>query len=179
MEKQILEALQNINNKLDRHDNEFKTINSKLDKHDNKFKAISSKLDKHDNEFKAINSKLDKHDSEFKAINSKLDKHDNEFKAINSKLDKHDNEFKAINSKLDQHDVKFDEQKLILTSVRSAQEDTTAKINEMTLQNTKDFSDVKEQINNLTITIDLLKNESWQNKHDIHRIKTTMDLKKY
>jgi arginyl-tRNA synthetase len=87
------------------------------------------------------------------------------------------NALQDINKKLVEHDEKFDEQRLLLTSLRSAQEETTAKVDALAAKSATEFDEIKEKINNLNISFDLLKDESWQNKHDIHRIKTTLGYK--
>ena len=56
--KLILNSLNQINVKLDKHDEYFKAINSRLDKHDECFKEMRIELDSHNENFKIINDQL-------------------------------------------------------------------------------------------------------------------------
>ena len=46
----------------------------------------------------------------------------------------------------------------------------------MKLQNAKDFNEIKEQLKNQEDSIEILKDETWNNKKSILRVQKTMGL---
>jgi len=83
---------------------------------------------------------------------------------------------KEHSKKLDEHTETFKEHGQILRALRSGQESLKAEMSEMKLQNAKEFGEIKEQMKDMGASIDLLKEESWTNKKDIHRVKKTLGM---
>ncbi|EIJ80400.1 hypothetical protein PB1_08572 [Bacillus methanolicus PB1] len=102
-------------------------------------------------------------------INEKLDDQ-------SKKLDEHSailNEHSAI---LEEHGETLKEHGRILKALRSGQEAPKAEISELKLQNAKDFGEKRNQIKDIEVSIEILKEESWKNRVDIRRIQKTMGL---
>lgn len=78
--------------------------------------------------------------------------------------------------KLNGHDQKFAEQRLILDALMNGQESLKAEMSELKLQNAKEFGKIKEQVKDVVTSIEILKEENWNNKKDIRRIQKTMGM---
>ncbi|MBS4192276.1 hypothetical protein KHA94_23300 [Bacillus sp. FJAT-49705] len=50
-------------------------------------------------------------------------------------------------------------------------------MSELRLQNTKDFGEIKDQLRNTEVIVEILKEETWKNQKDIRRIQKTMGIK--
>jgi hypothetical protein len=75
-------------------------------------------------------------------INDKLDNH-------GQKLDNHGESIQLIHEQLKEHSI-------ILGSLKTSQEAFKAELSESRLQNAKDFGDIKEQIKEIEVSVDLL-----------------------
>lgn len=64
----------------------------------------------------------------------------------------------------------------ILSGLRNGQEVLKAEISELRLQNAKEIGEIKEQLKGIEDSVGVLKEDTWQNKKDIHRIKKTMGM---
>ncbi|MYL46681.1 hypothetical protein GLV94_13605 [Virgibacillus halodenitrificans] len=100
------------------------------------------------------------------------------------KLDKHDKRFESINKRLgtlkqtqDNQSATLQEHGQILTALRSGQEYLKAEMDGMKVSNAKEFGMIKNQLEDQSAKMEILKDETWSNKVDIHRIKNTMGLK--
>ncbi|MFB4164959.1 hypothetical protein ACE1TI_14290 [Alteribacillus sp. JSM 102045] len=65
----------------------------------------------------------------------------------------------------------------MLSALKTGQEELKAEIDGMKRQNAKEFSDIKDRLENLEASYDVLKDETWTNKRDVYRIKNTLGLK--
>ena len=88
---------------------------------------------------------------------------------VMSKLDEHSQTLENHGSQLKEHGQ-------ILTALRAGQDHLKAEMDGMKLANAKEFGEVKEQINTIAINQEILRNDTWTNKVDIHRIKKTMGM---
>lgn len=77
--------------------------------------------------------------------------------------------------KLDEHGQKLQEHSQMLTALRSGQENT--EFDGIRIENEKEFGELKEDLKTTTIKLDLLRDDIWTNKVDIHRIKNTIGMK--
>lgn len=82
-----------------------------------------------------------------------------------------------MNSKLDAVSETQKEQSVILGALKSGQEALKAEINELRLQNAKDFGELKERMDKQEVSMEVLEIETWNNKKEIHRIQKTMGMK--
>lgn len=77
---------------------------------------------------------------------------------------------------LEKHSLVLADHGQILNALRHGQESLKAEISELRLQNAKEFGEVKEQIKNIEISNELLKEDIWNNKKDIRKIQKTMGM---
>ncbi|EKN63822.1 hypothetical protein P9E76_14535 [Schinkia azotoformans] len=77
---------------------------------------------------------------------------------------------------LEKHSLVLADHGQILNALRHGQESLKAEISELRLQNAKEFGEVKEQIKNLEISNELLKEDTWNNKKDIRKVQKTMGM---
>ncbi|MFE8697270.1 hypothetical protein ACFYKT_13075 [Cytobacillus sp. FJAT-53684] len=88
---------------------------------------------------------------------------------INGKLDRQEETLKLQGETLKEHTG-------ILSGLRNGQEVLKAEISELRLQNAKEIGEIKEQLKGIEDSVGVLKEDTWQNKKDIHRIKKTMGM---
>ncbi|WML46179.1 hypothetical protein [Neobacillus sp. PS3-40] len=81
---------------------------------------------------------------------------------------------KQILTLLQQMNEKLDDHSLILGALRNGQESLKAEFSEMRLQNAKEFGEIKAQIKNHEDSIEILKEESWNNRRSILRVQKTL-----
>ncbi len=62
----------------------------------------------------------------------------------------------------------------MLSALKTGQEELKAEIDSVKVQNAKEFSEIKDRLENLEASHDVLKDETWTNKKDIYRIKNTL-----
>lgn len=134
VEKQILAALQQINDKLDSH-------SKILESHSEMLKEHSGILKEHSEMLKEHSVILKSHSEMFKIQGETLKEHTR-----------------------------------MLSALKTGQESLKAELNEMKLQNAKDFGEVKEQLESHETSIEILKEDIWNNKKDIRRIQNTMGM---
>ncbi|HHW36140.1 MAG TPA: hypothetical protein GXX18_02380 [Bacillales bacterium] len=77
---------------------------------------------------------------------------------------------------LEKHSLVLADHGQLLNALRHGQESLKAEISELRLQNAKEFGEVKEQIKNIEISNELLKEDNWNNKKDIRKIQRTMGM---
>ena len=109
-----------------------------------------------------INDKLDSH-SEI------LESHSEMLKEHSVMLQNHSEMFKIQGETLKEHTR-------MLSALKTGQESLKAELNEMKLQNAKNFGEVKEQLESHETSIEILKEDIWNNKKDIRRIQKTMGM---
>jgi septal ring factor EnvC (AmiA/AmiB activator) len=95
---------------------------------------------------------------------------------MNKKLDQLDFTLKEHSETLKEHGETLKEHSRILSALRTGQEFLKAELSEMKLQNVKDFNEIKEQLKNQEDSIEILKDETWNNKKSILRVQKTMGL---
>ncbi|MEK5389666.1 hypothetical protein NSQ59_04670 [Margalitia sp. FSL K6-0131] len=134
VEKQILAALQQINDKLDSH-------SEILESHSEMLKEHSGILKEHSEMLKEHSVILKSHSEMFKIQGETLKEHTR-----------------------------------MLSALKTGQESLKAELNEMKLQSAKDFGEVKEQLESHETSIEMLKEDVWNNRKDTRRIQNTMGM---
>jgi len=86
-------------------------------------------------------------------------------------LNKHSQILSDHSQKHEQHTTQFNEHAQILSALRTGQEHLKAQMDEMKITYAKEFGDLKEQVSQVSVNQDLLREDVWQNKVDTHRIK--------
>jgi len=104
-----------------------------------------------------------------KQINDKLDKHSEILKSHSEILTVH-NELITLQSET------LKEHTRMLSALKTGQDSLKAELNEMKLQNAKEFGEIKETLKNHETSIELLKEDCWNNKKDIRRIQKTIGM---
>ncbi|GIN73957.1 hypothetical protein J14TS2_44320 [Bacillus sp. J14TS2] len=89
-------------------------------------------------------------------------------------LNEHTSILQAHSQKFAEHDQKFAENKQILDALRHGQESLQAEMSELRLQNAKGFGELKEQIGEIELSVELLQEETLGNKKDIRRMQKTL-----
>ncbi|MFJ7726835.1 hypothetical protein ACIQXV_11790 [Neobacillus sp. NPDC097160] len=97
-------------------------------------------------------------------------------KQIFTLLQQMNNKLDRLEGTLKEHSETLKEHGRILSALRTGQEFQKAELSEMKLQNAKDFSEIKEQLKNQEDSIEILKDETWNNKKSILRVQKTMGL---
>ncbi|MBT2720752.1 hypothetical protein [Bacillus sp. ISL-46] len=115
-----------------------------------------------------MNNKLDHLDFTLKEHGEMLKDH-------GEMLKEHGKMLKEHSETLNEHGETLKEHGRIL-ALRTGQEFLKAELSEMKLQNAKDFSEIKEQLKNQEDSIEILKDETWNNKKSILRVQKTMGL---
>src|SRR5699024_2415799 len=100
----------------------------------------------------------------------KLDEH-------SKKLDEHTRIPSEHSQKRDEHRNTLDEQGQILGALRVGQEHIKAEMDRIKVANAKEFSRVKKGMDDFSTNIELLREESWEHKNEIRRIKKTMGIR--
>lgn len=77
---------------------------------------------------------------------------------------------------LGNHSSQLKEHGQILTALRSGQEYLKAELDGMKISNAKELGEMKKEGNTVSINQKLLRDETWENKVDIERIKKTMGM---
>jgi len=96
---------------------------------------------------------------------------------IMEKQDEHSQILDEHSQKHDNHAAQFKEHGQILSALRTGQEYLKAEIDAMKMTNAEKFGNMKEQISQISANQDLLREDIWQNKVDVHRIKNTMGMR--
>lgn len=109
-------------------------------------------------------------------IKSKLDEHSQILQEHSQILGEHSQILGEHSQTLENHGSQLKEHGQILTALRAGQDHLKAEMDGMKLANAKEFGEVKEQINTIAINQEILRNDTWTNKVDIHRIKKTMGM---
>lgn len=99
-----------------------------------------------------------------------LDEHSRILKEHSEKHDEHSAQFK-------EHGIQLKEHGQILTALRSGQEYLKAEMDGMKIANAKEFGSIREEVSLISTNQELLREDTWANKVDIHRIKNTMGMK--
>ncbi len=109
-------------------------------------------------------------------IKSKLDEHSQILKEHSQILNEHSQILGEHSQTLENHSSQLKEHGQILTALRAGQDHLKAEFDGMKLANAKEFGELKEEINTISINQELLRDDTWTNKVDIHRIKKTMGM---
>lgn len=123
---------------------------------------IMIKLDKH-------SQKLDEHTRILGEHSQKLDEHTRILGEHSQKLDEHSQQH-------ENHNTQFKEHGDILRALRTGQEYLKAEIDGMKISNAREFGALKEENSQIFTNLKLLREDTWENKVDIHRIKNTMGM---
>ncbi len=97
-------------------------------------------------------------------------------KQIMEKLDEHSGILGEHSRILGEHSQILGEHSQMLSALRTGQEYLKAEIECMKNSNAKEFGSMKSGMDNFKIDIKILKDQSWENKADIERIKNTMGM---
>ncbi|WP_249869239.1 hypothetical protein [Oceanobacillus saliphilus] len=124
-----------------------------------------------------IIGKLDEHGEALDEHSSILSKHTSILNEHSSILDKHTGILNEHSKKHEEHSEQFKEHGQILAALRNGQEYLKAEMDGMKIANAKEFGSLKEEISLISTNQDLLREDTWASKVDIHRIKNTMGMK--
>ncbi|HLR80831.1 MAG TPA: hypothetical protein VK119_09700 [Bacillota bacterium] len=110
-------------------------------------------------------------------IMTKQDKNSKKLDEHSKKLDEHTRILSEHSQKLDEHRTTLDEHGQILGALRVGQEHIKAEMDRIKVANAKEFSRVKKGMDDFSTNIELLREESWEHKNEIRRIKKTMGIR--
>lgn len=102
-------------------------------------------------------------------INEKLDSHSEILREHSETLNSHT---EILNS----HSETLKEHTRILGALINGQESLKAELNEMKLQNAKDFGEIKEQLKSHEVSIEILKEDTWDNRNEVRKIQKTLGM---
>lgn len=131
---------------------------------------VMGKLDEHSSILNEHSSILNEHSSILKEHSSILDEHSSILKEHSSLLKEH-------SSILDGHSSVLEDHSQMLRALQSGQEHLKAEFDGMRIATAKEFAELKEEQGNISTNFELLRDDTWANKVDIHRIKNTMGMK--
>ncbi|RDW20737.1 hypothetical protein [Oceanobacillus chungangensis] len=109
-------------------------------------------------------------------IMEKQDEHSRILGEHSQKLDEHSQILHEHSKKLDEHKSQLNEHKQILSALLTGQDYLKAEIDGMKLANAKEYGDIKEEISIISTNQELVRNDTWANRVDIHRIQKTMGM---
>ncbi|MCL6570880.1 MAG: hypothetical protein K6T88_04255 [Bacillus sp. (in: Bacteria)] len=109
-------------------------------------------------------------------MNDKLDNLEGTLKEHGGILKEHSGILKEYSGILKEHSETLKEHSRILSALRTGQEFQKAEFSEMKLQNAKEFGEIKEHFKNQEDSIEILKDETWNNKKNILRVQKTMGI---
>ncbi|HHY72395.1 MAG TPA: hypothetical protein GX497_04055 [Bacillus bacterium] len=132
-------------------------------------KQILELLQKMDEKLTVQGQTLEKHSQILESHSQILENHTQILENHTQILENHSNI-------LAEHSLILADHSQILNALRHGQESLKAEVSELRLQNAKEFGELKEQIKNLEVSNELLKEDSWNNKKDIRRIQRTMGM---
>jgi chromosome segregation ATPase len=115
--------------------------------------------------------------SMFQQIIGKIEQMDENIQQTNGQIKQINGQIEPIHAKLNEHSEILKEHGVILGGLRNGQELLRAKMSELRLQNAKDSGELKEQIEDTKVDVDLLKEDNWSNKKDIRRVQQTMGMR--
>ncbi|MEW9676253.1 hypothetical protein ABRT01_08740 [Lentibacillus sp. L22] len=104
------------------------------------------------------------------SIAERLDGMDKRFDRTDERMDGFDQTLKMQGETLKEHGQ-------ILRALQSGQAYLKAEIDGMKIANAKEFGSLKEALDDHAAKLELVRDDTWANKVDIHRIKTTMGMK--
>src|SRR5699024_3444228 len=110
-------------------------------------------------------------------IMTKQEKNRKELDEHRKKLDEHKRILSKHSQKLNEHRTTLDEHGQILGALRVGQEHIKAEMDRIKVANAKEFSRVKKGMDDFSTNIELLREESWEHKNEIRRIKKTMGIR--
>lgn len=109
-----------------------------------------------------VMDKLEEHGKILGEHGDKLDEH-------TKILGEHGKELKLQRTQLTEHGQ-------ILNALMTGQEHLKSEMDGMRVSNAKEFGNLKEKIDNVATNQDLLREDTWENKVDIRRIKNTLGM---
>src|SRR5699024_10565838 len=124
-----------------------------------------------------IMTKQDKNSKKLDEHSKKLDEHTRILSEHSQKLDEHTRILSEHSQKLDEHRTTLDEHGQILGALRVGQEHIKAEMDRIKVSNVKEVSRVKKGMYDFSTNIELLREESWEHKNEIRRIKKTMGIR--
>jgi hypothetical protein len=81
-----------------------------------------------------------------------------------------------MNETLEEHSLILKEHSSILSALKTGQEYLSAEISEMRLQNAKDFGEIRAILKNHEESIEILKEDNWNNRKATLRIQKAIEL---
>lgn len=125
----------------------------------------------------AITERLDSMDKRFDDIDARFGEVDKRFDGMDSRFSEADKRMEGFEQKLEMQGETLKEHGQILRALRTGQEHLKAEIDGMKISNAKEFGSLKEALDDHSVKLELVREDTWANKVDIHRIKTTMGMK--
>lgn len=95
---------------------------------------------------------------------------DQRFDGVESRMDRFDQHLGLQSEQLNEHGQ-------LLKALQTGQEHLKAEIDGMKVSNAREFGTLKESLDDHSVKLELVREDTWANKIDIHRIKTTMGMK--
>jgi hypothetical protein len=109
-------------------------------------------------------------------VNEKLDNFGAKLDEHGEILKEHGKILKEHGEILKEHGEILKEHSFILGALRNGQEVLKAEISEMRLQNAREFGEIKSQLTTHEDSIEILKEDSWNNRSSILRVQKTLGL---
>ncbi|WP_100010075.1 hypothetical protein [Lentibacillus sediminis] len=109
-------------------------------------------------------------------VKAQLEEHSKQFKSVDEKFESIDNQFKSIHEKLDINSVRIRENRDIITAVLAGQEKLKAEFDGMQISHQKEHASLKEENNDISDGLKLLKEENWNRKLEIQRVKNHIGI---
>lgn len=146
--------------------------------------GITNRLDGMDQQFKEVDSRLGQIDKRFGEIDKRFDQIDKRFEQIDQRMDRMDQRFEQMDKRMDGFDQKLElqgetlkEHTHMLSALQTGQTHLKAELDGMKVANEKKFSSFGESLEDHSAKLEVVRDDTWTNKIDIHRIKTTMGMK--
>ncbi|MGY0691472.1 hypothetical protein ACW2QC_01620 [Virgibacillus sp. FSP13] len=139
--------------------------------------AITERLDSMDKRFDGIDVRFGEVDKRFDGIDGRFGEVDKRFDGMDSRFGEVDKRMEGFEQKLEMQGETLKEHGQILRALRTGQEYLKAEIDGMKVSNAKEFGSLKEVLDDHSVKLELVRDDTWANKVDIHRIKTTMGMK--
>ncbi|WP_106496240.1 hypothetical protein [Lentibacillus sp. Marseille-P4043] len=162
-EDQIIGMLEAITERLDSMDKRF-------DGMDGRFGEVDKRFDGMDGRFGEVDKRFDGMDGRFGEVDKRFDGMDTRFGEVDKRME-------GFEQKLEMQGETLKEHGQILRALRTGQEYLKAEVDGMKVSNAKEFGFLKEALDDHSVKLELVRDETWANKVDIHRIKTTMGMK--
>lgn len=111
------------------------------------------------------------------SITERLDGMDKRFDGMDKRFERMDERMDGFDQTLKMQGETLKDHGQMLRALQSGQEYLKAEIDGMKIANAKEFGSLKEALEDHAVKLELVRDDTWANKVDIHRIKTTMGMK--